>query len=52
MRLTEAKINKLLEFAGSKEDISDPWYTRRFDVTYEDIVRGCEGLMKVIKESI
>ena len=48
----EGKIKKLLEFAGSKEDISDPWYTRRFDVTYEDIVRGCEGLMKVIKESI
>ena len=48
----EGKIKKLLEFAGSKEDICDPWYTRRFDVTYEDIVRGCEGLMKVIKESI
>ncbi len=48
----EGKIKKLLEFVGSKEDISDPWYTRRFDVTYEDIVRGCEGLMKVIKESI
>lgn len=52
MSVKEGKIKKLLEFAGSKEDISDPWYTRRFDVTYEDIVRGCEGLMKVIKESI
>lgn len=48
----EGKIKKLLEFAGSKEDISDPWYTRKFDVTYNDILRGCEGLMKVIKESI
>ena len=48
----EGKIRKLLEFAGSKEDISDPWYTRKFDVTYADIVRGCEGLMKDIKERL
>lgn len=41
----EHKIYKLLEFAGSTRDIADPWYTGNFDVTYEDIVEGCEALL-------
>lgn len=44
------KIHLLLEFAGSQDDISDPWYTGRFDVTYQDVVRGCEGLLKYLQE--
>lgn len=40
------KIYKLLEFAGSVRDIADPWYTGNFDETYEDIMEGCEALLK------
>lgn len=40
------KIYKLLEFAGSTCDIADPWYTGNFDETYEDIMEGCEALLK------
>lgn len=43
------KLCKLLDFAGSG-DISDPWYTGDFDLTYEDVKRGCEGLLKVLKK--
>lgn len=39
----EGKIYKLLEFAGSSRDIADPWYTGNFDITYDDIVEGCEA---------
>ena len=39
-----------LEFAGSHNDISDPWYTSRFDVTYQDVVTGCEAFLKYLKE--
>lgn len=42
----EHKIYKLLEFAGSTRDIADPWYTGNFDETYEDIMEGCEALLK------
>ena len=42
----EHKIYKLLEFAGSTRDIADPWYTGNFDETYEDILEGCEALLK------
>ena len=42
----EQKIYKLLEFAGSRRDIADPWYTGNFDVTYADIIEGCEALLE------
>ena len=47
---TDGKVYKLLQFAGESGDIADPWYTGNFDVTYEDVVRGCRGLLKEISE--
>ena len=41
----EGKVFKLLSFAGSDRDISDPWYTWDFDATYRDVVEGCEALL-------
>ena len=40
------KMYKLLEFADSTRDIADPWYTGNFDVTYMDIMEGCEALLE------
>lgn len=45
---TAAKIKRLLDYAGEAGDIADPWYTRNFDQTYDDITRGCEALLKVV----
>lgn len=45
----ERKVSKLLSFAGSMRDISDPWYTGDFKTTYEDIMEGLEGLMNDIR---
>ena len=47
---SEKKIHKLLEFAGSCEDVADPWYTGDFDRTYQDVLSGCEGLLRYIEE--
>ncbi len=47
---SEGKIFKLLSFAGSDRDISDPWYTGDFDATYRDVLEGCEGLLKYLLE--
>ena len=41
------KIYKLLDFAEGG-DIADPWYTGNFDETYDDVLRGCNGLLKMI----
>jgi protein-tyrosine phosphatase len=45
----EGKVSKLLSFAGSAGDIADPWYTGNFDDTYEDVLKGCKGLLAKIK---
>ena len=44
----EGKVHKLLEYAGRADDVDDPWYSDRFDVAYEDILSGCEGLLEAI----
>ncbi|MBQ7976336.1 MAG: low molecular weight phosphotyrosine protein phosphatase [Clostridia bacterium] len=49
---TDKKIYKLLEFAGSTDSISDPWYTHNFDATYTDVLNGCRGLLEQIKKEL
>ena len=42
---TQDKVHFLLDYTGRKgESIADPWYTGDFDVTYNDIMEGLEGL--------
>ena len=42
------KIVHLLSFAGKDRDIADPWYTGKFDQTYEDVLEGCEAFLKFL----
>ena len=44
----QGKIRKLMDYTDRGGDVADPWYTRRFDVTYSDVLAGCEGLLKEI----
>ncbi len=46
----DGKIYKLLTFADSGRDVADPWYTGDFDATYRDVVDGCEGFLRFLKE--
>lgn len=39
----DKKIELLLNYTDLKRDISDPWYTHNFDVTYNDIMIGING---------
>lgn len=45
----EKKVYKLLDFTNRQGDIADPWYTGNFDITYDDIVEGCEGLLRSLE---
>ena len=47
---TEHKVYKLLDFGSHPRDIADPWYTGNFDITYDDIVEGCEALLDWLKK--
>jgi len=42
----EDKIYRLLDFTDRPRDIDDPWYTRKFDICYQDVLAGCQGLLK------
>lgn len=44
------KIYKLMQFANKNTDISDPWYSGNFDITYKDIYEGCIGLYNYCKK--
>ena len=43
------KVKKLLSYTGESGDVADPWYTRDFQTTYKDIMRGINGLLEKIK---
>lgn len=45
------KVYRLLDFSSNPRDIADPWWTGNFDVTYDDIAKGCECLLKYIEKN-
>lgn len=46
----EHKIRKLLSFIGSDTDVSDPWYTNEFEKCFQDIYKGCVGLLDYLNK--
>ena len=47
----ENKLSLLLDHAeGMDGEISDPCYTRDFELAYREIMAGCEGLLKELTE--
>ena len=46
----DQKVHGLLDFSKNPRDIADPWYTGNFDVTYDDVVEGCETFLEYLKE--
>lgn len=57
---SQQKIYKMLSFAdyekthelAAARDVADPWYTGDFQVTYEDIMQGCRGLLAYVQERL
>lgn len=43
-----SKIHKLLTYLGEDRDVSDPWYSDRFDIAYRDIYSGVTALFDSI----
>ena len=49
--LKEGKVSMLLDYTSRPgASIADPWYTGNFDITYNDIVEGCEGFLEYLKD--
>ena len=45
----ERKVSLLLDYSDRPRDIADPWYTGNFELTYRDIVEGCEGFLEYLR---
>lgn len=45
----EHKVHRLMDFTGHPADVSDPWYSDRFDIAYRDICAGCEALIRYLE---
>ena len=43
------KICRLLDFSAHPRDIADPWYTGNFEVTYSDVVEGCQAFLETLR---
>ena len=35
-----------MSFAGICRNVADPWYTGDFETTFQDLLIGCEALLK------
>ena len=46
------KISLLMKWAGSDRDVADPWYTRDFEVTFQDLEEGCIALLQAVKKEM
>lgn len=47
---TEHKISMLLNYTNHPGQVADPWYTGDFGATWNDVLDGCQGLLKLILE--
>ncbi len=43
------KVYRLMDFTGKSADVSDPWYSDRFDICYRDVLEGCEALLRCLE---
>ena len=42
----EGKVRLMMSYAGERRDVADPWYTGDFEKTYQDLVKGCEAMLR------
>ncbi|MBQ0016920.1 MAG: low molecular weight phosphotyrosine protein phosphatase [Bacteroidales bacterium] len=46
IKLPNKKIKLLMDYAHCHRDVADPWYTNDFGATWNDIERGCNGILR------
>ena len=40
------KMSLLMDHTARPGDVADPWYTEDFEATWQDVLEGCQGLLK------
>ena len=47
----ENKVHRLLDFSNNPRDIADPYFTRNFDITYNDILDGLNSFLEYLEKN-
>ena len=42
------KLHLLMDYTDRPGDVADPWYTGDFEATWQDVLAGCQGLLREI----
>jgi protein-tyrosine phosphatase len=45
------KVHYLMEYTDRPGDVADPWYTRDFEATWQDVLEGCTGLLDYLTKA-
>lgn len=48
----DGKVRRLMDYTDRDGDVADPWYSRRFNVAYQDILEGCTALLETVKTTL
>ena len=49
----DGKLKNLLDYAGRVgEAVADPWFTRDFEQTWDDVLAGCEALLTALTGTV
>ncbi len=46
----DKKVRRLMDYTDRPGEVSDPWYTGKFEKAYDDILEGCTCLLKALEE--
>ena len=42
----QKKVRLMMSYAGRSRSVADPWYTGDFETAFQDILEGCEAMLK------
>ena len=42
----DGKLHLLMDYTDRPGDVADPWYTGDFEATWQDVLAGCQRLLK------
>lgn len=42
----QGKIHLMMSYTGVRRDVADPWYTGDFETTFQDLLQGCEAMLR------
>lgn len=45
----DQKCSLLMDYTANPRPVADPWYTRDFQQTWDDVQEGCRGLLDVLR---